>query len=200
MSPASLIRLGGLAAVGAGVLLIISDLADLLIDYENMAEAATTFAFALSSWAFLLGLVLLLGGLVALYVYQSEEAGVLGLGGFVVAFLGTALGIGAAWVGTFIEPFIAVQAPQLLEVEESPGGFLVSFIILSVGWLLFAIATLRAAVFPRWAAILLVVGVVITFLPIPLSGIVFSAAVIWLGLVLFTGRGVAPGEQSRRVR
>ena len=44
-------------------------------------------------WAglFLLTTVLLLLGLVGLYSYQSEAAGVLGLAGFLAAFLGTAL-------------------------------------------------------------------------------------------------------------
>ncbi len=65
---------------------------------------------------------------------------------------------------------------------------------------MFGIATLRAGVFPRWAAILLMVGAVLSFFPVPLTGIVLSAAVIWLGSILLTGRGVAPGEQPQRVR
>ena len=74
---------------------IIGDLVGLSVYFEDMAVAATTFSYALAFWLYMLGSVLLLGGLVAVYVYQSEEAGLLGVLGFVVAFLGTALAVGA---------------------------------------------------------------------------------------------------------
>jgi hypothetical protein len=48
--------------------------------------------------------VLLQIGLVGLYVRQSEAAGIFGLLGFVVAFLGTALAVGAIWSQLFIVP------------------------------------------------------------------------------------------------
>src|SRR5215208_2839318 len=200
MSPSNLLRLGGLAAVGAGVLTIIGDLVGLGVYFKDMAVAATTFSFALSFWLYMLGSVLLLGGLVAVYVYHSEEAVLLGVVGFVVAFLGTALIVGAEWAQVFVAPLLAANAPQFFELG-APGGLLVTFITLGVGWLLFGIATLRAGVFPRWAVILLTVGAVLSFFPVPLSSIVLSAAVIWLGFILLTGRGLASGEQPhQRVR
>src|SRR5215208_3202159 len=63
MSPSNLLRLGGLAAVGAGVLTIIGDLVGLGVYFEDMAVAATTFSFALTFWLYMLGSVLLLGGI-----------------------------------------------------------------------------------------------------------------------------------------
>ncbi len=192
MSTSDLFRLGGLAAVGAGVLAIIGDLVGLTGYFEDMAAAATTFSFALTFWLYLLSSILVMGGLVALYVYQSEEAGILGGVGFLVAFLGTALLVGATWAQVFLGPYIAVEAPEVFELE--PPGFLLTFMTLAVGWLLFGIATLRAGVFPRWAAILLMIGAVLSFFPVPLTGIVLSGAVIWLGFILVTGRGVAPSE------
>ena len=99
----------------------------------------------------------------------------------------------------FIGPLLAVNAPQISELGPTT-RLVLTFITLGVGWLLFGIATLRGGVFPRWLAILLMVGAVLSFFPVPLSGIVLSAAVIWLGFVLVTGRGVEPGEQPRRVR
>ncbi len=197
MSPSDLLRLGGLAAVGAGVLPIIGDLVGLTVYFENMAVAATTFSFALTFWLYMLGSVLLLAGLVALYVYQSEETGILGLVGFVVAFLGTALVVGATWAQVFLGPYIAVEAPELFELE--PPGFLLTFTTLAVGWLLFGLATLRAGVYPRWAAILLMVGGAIAFLPLPLRGIIFFGTVAYLGFLLFTGQ-VGADEQPSRVR
>ena len=181
------------------MLTIIGELVGLGVYFQDMAVAATTFSFALTFWLYMLSAVLLLGGLVAVYVYQSEAAGILGVVGFVVAFLGTALLIGATWSQVFIAPLVAVNAPQILELGP-PTGVLLTFITSGVGWLLFGIATLRAGVFPRWAAILLMVGAVLSFFPVPLSAIVLSAAVIWLGFGLVTGRGVALGEQPQRVR
>jgi len=60
------------------------------------------------------------------------------------------------------------------------------------------VATLRANVYPRWAAVLLIVGGVIFFLPVPLRGIIFSVSVAYLGFMLFTGQ-VRSDEQPSRV-
>ena len=79
------------------MLTLIGELVGLGVYFEDVAVAAATFSYALTFWLYMLGAVLLLGGLVALYVYQSEEAGILGVVGFVVAFLGTALAVGANW-------------------------------------------------------------------------------------------------------
>jgi hypothetical protein len=59
-------------------------------------------------------------------------------------------------------------------------------------------ATLRARTYPRWAAVLLMIGGVVAFVPVPLAGTVFSVAIAWLGLVLFTG-GSGPAERPSRV-
>lgn len=97
MSSSDLIRRGGLAAVLGGVLFVINDLlSSLVLDYENFSQTASTGTYIFFSLLFLLGAVLLLGGLVGLYAYQSESAGPLGFAGFAMAFLGTALMIGAS--------------------------------------------------------------------------------------------------------
>lgn len=121
---------------------------------------------------YLLGTVLLLLGLVGLYSSQSEPAGFLGLLGFLVAFLGTALVSGALWFELFITPSLAVEAPDLAEAELGLVGFAIPFLLVVVGWVLFGAATLRARVYPRLAAALLIVGAVASLVPIPLSGVV----------------------------
>jgi drug/metabolite transporter (DMT)-like permease len=202
MSSSNLIRWAGLAAILAGVLLVVADLLNLAIgfdDDEPFSESATTGIYALQSWANLLGAVLLLIGLVGLYARQSETAGPLGLAGFLVAFLGTALVTGLIWASLFIVPNLAVEVPAFLdEGEGPPPGFFLSLITFALGWLLFGIATLRARVFPRAAAILLMIGAVIAALPLPFTGIVLAIAMAWLGFALFTGRE-APAEQPSRV-
>ena len=197
MSSSSLIRWAGLAAVLSGVSSVIGDLLGLTVDLES-AESAATTPYVLIFVLYLLGTVLLLLGLVGLYAGQSEAAGVLGLVVFLVAFLGTALFSGAVWFELFITPSLAAEAPELAEAELGLAGFVVSFLLVVLGWLLFGAATLRARVYPRPAAVLLIVGALISFAPVPLSGIVLSVAVAWLGFVLFTGRG-GPAEQPSRV-
>ncbi len=74
-----------------------------------------------------------------------------------------------------------------------------SYVLAALGWLLFGVATLRARVYPRVAAILLIVGAVLLGLPLAGSEIVLAVAVAWLGFALFTGRA-AQTEQPGRVR
>ena len=202
MSASNLIRLSGLAAVLAGVLFAISDLVgSLVLDFENFSETATTGTYAVMSVLFLVAAVLLPLGLVGLYAHQSEATGTLGLVAFVVAFVGSILVAGAFWTQAFVAPPLAEVAPEFL--DEEPGGrldlgFFLSFSLVALGWLLFGIATLRAKVYPRWAAILLMIGAVLTFLPLPLTGIVFAVAVAVLGVLLFMGM-VPSAERPSRV-
>lgn len=203
MSSAALTRWGGLAALAGGALVGITGLLGLVaLDYENFGETARTGAYAFTSLLYLLGVILVLGGLVGLYAGQSEAAGALGLLGFLVAFLGTALVVGAAWFEAFAARTLALAVPRFF--EEDPGGWLgwglgLAYVLAALGWLLLGVATLRARVYPRVAAILLVVGAVLLGVPLPGAEIVLAVAVAWMGLALFTGRG-APTERPERVR
>jgi hypothetical protein len=141
--------------------------------------------------------MLLLVGLVGLYVGQSEAADLFGLVGFLVSFLGNALVAGAVWEATFVVPWLAREAPELL--DEGPTGwwlafgFVLSYTLAGAGVILFGVAAIRARVFPRAAAVLLTMGVVSVavwnFLPLPLPDVLLGAAVVWLGLALFRGGG-----------
>ena len=201
MSSSNLISLSGLATVAAGVLLTIGDLLIFATETENLSEWRETTPYVFAWLLYLLGGVLLLAGLVGLYVRQSEAAGILGFVGFLVAFSGTVLALGAVWGQLFVAPLLAVQAPGALDTEPTGTlavGFTLTFLIIfPLGWLLFGVATLRAQVYPRAAAILLIIGAVVGFLPIPLTEIVLNVAVARLGFVLFTGRGEAAQQPSR---
>ena len=201
MPSSELTRWSGLAAILAGVLLSIGALLNIATETENLSESATTAPYALTWLLYLLGGVLLLLGLVGLYARQSEAAGILGLVGFLVAFLGTALLVGSAWFRLFVAPFLAVEAPRALDAEPTGMmalGFVLSFVVFStLGWILFGVGTPRAGVYPRAAAILLIAGVLINFLPTHFTEFVFNVAVAWLGFVLFTGQGVAAQRPAR---
>ncbi|HEX2097736.1 MAG TPA: hypothetical protein VHF46_01590 [Rubrobacteraceae bacterium] len=197
MLSSKLIRWGGLAAMLAGVLLVVAALLDLAVDPdEPVSVMVTRGVYAFQSAVNLLAVVLLLIGLVGLYARQSEAAGLLGLVGFLVAFLGTALATGFHWATLFIVPSVAVVAPGFVN-EGPPPGFFLMFITFAVGWLLFGVATLRAHVYPRAAAILLIGGVVFSLLPLPSVDIVLAVAVAWMGYVLFMERDAAAEPTSR---
>ncbi len=209
MIPANVVRSGGLAAVLAGVLLVIGEILHSTIDFKNFSQAALTGTYTLGALLFLLSNVLLLVGLVGLYARQSEAAGLLGMVGFLVALVGTGLAIGVSWEEVFVPPALAqliqsdpaVADPALLDAGPPAWvnfGFVLSFALFALGWLLFGVATLRARVYPRAAAIVLIVGAVLAFFPLPFSTVVFAAAVSWMGFALLTGRGVT-AEQSARV-
>ena len=115
--------LGGLAAIVGGLLFVVAAIVGLsLVDFENFAIAAATGSYILFALLSLLGAILVLGGLVGLYARQSEQAGPLGLLGFLVTFLGMALVVGASWASTFTEPALAQVAPELL-AQDPQGGW-----------------------------------------------------------------------------
>jgi hypothetical protein len=210
MSFPSLVRLGGLAAVVAAVLLLTAGIIDVYnIDAYRTAELnreyLTTGTHAFQSALRLIAFGLLLPlGLVGLYVRQSEAAGPLGLLGFVVALAGTVLVSGFAWVDTFVAPELATSAPGFIESGPPPGRAL-SLVVFGVGRVLFGLASLVGRVYPSPAAALLIVGAVIvtvlslTLLPVPLGGLPFEAAVAWLGVALLTGWGGSLSGQPSRV-
>ncbi len=150
-------------------------------------------------WAavFLVGLVSALGGLVAIYVRQAEAAGALGLVGFGVAFLGTALSVGVAWTPTvFAVPSLAVGARGYPDVAWV--GLAIAF----VGWTILGVAAARGGVLPRVPAVLLVVGGALSCLAfVGLPGtLVLDMAIAWMGLALLTGRAAAPARGTAGVQ
>jgi hypothetical protein len=74
-----------------------------------------------------------------------------------------------------------------------------SFALGAVGWLLFGLVSLRARVYPRAAAAMLMVGAALTIAPLPISGVVLEVAIAWLGLVLFSQMETS-AQKSERVK
>ena len=197
MPSSSLIRLAGLAAVLSGASSVTGDFLSLVVDLESAESVG-------SHGPLRLRLLAVPARHDATFARPSRplrqpvgSGGRPGARGFLVAFLGTALISGALWFELFITPSLATEAPELAEAELGLVGFILSFLLVIVGWFLFGVATLSARIYPRWAAVLLIVGAAVSFVPIPLSGIVLSVAVAWLGFVLFTGRGMSSEQPSR---
>jgi hypothetical protein len=182
------VRLGGLAALAAGVLLFISELVRLYIDFFD--PGAYQSIFAIDPWLGVLLGVLLQLGLVGLYVPRANVVGVLGAVGFFLAFVGAWLTTGSSFVDAFTKPGLFPSG----EPEEFFGPLLLFGLTFVLGWVLVGVAMFRSWAYPRGAVILLVAGVLILLLPLPLYGVIFAVALVWIGYILFTeSEGEVPG-------
>ena len=167
------------------------------------AEVARTTAWRIAHSLHFVGATLALLGLVGLYARQSRQAGRLGLVGFVVAFIGTAMFVGTGMITAFVWPMLAQHAPAV--VEHDGAMFTLPALIalaltaagVSVGYVLFGIATLRAGILPRTGTLLLVVGAVLGMAPpqplgpmpwagLVLGGVMFGGGSAWLGYALWS--------------
>lgn len=106
------------------------------------------------------------------------------------------LSMGASFVDAFAKPVVwPWEDPEYFERTVAALAIFAPGFVL--GWVLFGVATHRARVYPRASAMLLIAGALILLLPLPLGGLVFAAALAWMGYVLFTGRD---GEVSQPTR
>jgi len=195
MSTAKLIRWSGLALMLGGIAFAVR-----LITHPPGETAQYAF-YPLWVPSHLIGsiaLILISLGLVGLYLRQSEKVGRLGFIGFILAFAGVTLTAGALiYLSVVLVPFLAVQGLDSLVDPKGP-LFASSAAQLAVGLpglslllgvLLFAIATLRARVIPRWGAWLVILAiplgiVAVVFVGTSLQGILQALAGSVLGLGL----------------
>ena len=164
--------------------------------------------------------VLGLIGLTGLYARQANEAGWLGLAGYLLFGLFYALTLPFVFAQALILPHLATTAPAFVEswlgiinpespVEMNLGAlpvlyWLAGFAGYMLGGLLFGIATFRAGVLPRWAAGLLAVAgplgpVAVALLPHALeryAGMPLGLALVWLGYALFSERREQASEPA----
>jgi hypothetical protein len=192
------VRWYGWAAVVGGVLFAASDfVARLAAPLDGPeGEAAKMGVYAVWSALSLLALALLQVALRGLYSTLRETAGTLGWVGFFLASMGIAFAFLIVSVYAFVALPVTPDDPELLQAGP-PAMFLLYFPLFSAGWVLLGAALLRSPIYPHQAALLLVAGAVLALHPNPLTTVIFSAAVAWLGLALVLG-DAPPDEQSRR--
>jgi hypothetical protein len=158
---------------------------------DDVSEVAGSGRFTVATATALIALILLGLALVSLYLQQHDALGPFGTAAFVLALVGTMLAAGGAWDQVFTVPYLANEAPAVLDAETSGSllaGFFVSFALLAAGWALFAIATRRAGVLPRRGSTVLLVGAVLAFLPAPTA---LRLLVLTIGAALLA-RAAAP--------
>jgi hypothetical protein len=194
-SSSTLLQSGGLAAALGGTLVTVFDL--LLLVSTSLASGPGGFGGAANRTLFIVSLLaqlsqaLLALGLVGLYVRQSEAAGIIGLISFLMAFPGMVLGLG---------------------IEDVPGW---AAPLAYLGLALFGVVTLQASIYPRTAAILLIISAAIAGLFSPLiitltigldsslayvgasAVIIFNVVITWLGYILFKEEGEEASQTTR---
>ena len=169
---------GGWAAMIGGSAMAVSLLMDwLVVPHEQLGvEAFLTSSYLVSSGLRLLSLVLLPWALIGIYGRQSRSAGAFGLLAFALVFLGATLTVGNAWAEVFVWPTLAQAAPGMMSgsvADMSPylvAGLNVSFPLFGLGLILFGAATFWAGVYPRWAAVLLILSIPVTMFLDPTPG------------------------------
>jgi len=189
------VRLGGFAAILAGVLLIISDLLRLYIN--NLASSDVLMSiFFVDGWIGVLLAVVVQLGLVGLYAPQARAAGILGLIGLVLASIGIELTMGASFSFPFNRPIVWPWETE--EYWEEPLAALLVFgLSFVLGCVLLGVAMLKSRAYPRAATALFIVGALILLTPLALSDVIFAVAVAWLGYAIYTERSEeAPQPKS----
>jgi hypothetical protein len=194
---------GAWAAMAGGSALIVSFLMEwLVVPHERLgSEAFLTNSHLWASGLRLLGMVLLVWGLIGIYGPQSRAAGTFGLWTFAFVFLSTALATGNTWAEVFVWPTLAQAAPGMMSgVATDMSSYLlvglqVSFPLFGLGLILFGVATFRAGVYPRWAAVLLIVSIPVTMFLDPTPG-TFEESI---GQILLGISVAALGWHARRM-
>jgi len=176
---------GSALALVAGALLMGAAIA--------MVSPSGQFPTSLVSTMLLVASILITLALPGMYARQSKAAGWLGLVGHVLLEVGMVFVIVYAAAPLF--------NPEIKGLGESVAAFLLGIALL-LGLVLTAIATLRAAVYPRWSGILLLAAsagflfdfFVAEYLP-PIAGqlgnaifgMLFAFAFAWIGISIWMG-------------
>jgi hypothetical protein len=193
MSSSTLYRFSGVALIIGGGLAIIGQL--LLIT----ADPGTSLWIP-GTWLALAGTLVVILGLPGLYFKQIDRAGLLGMIGFVLSFVGFLFLVGVQTFDAFVSPTLAAGAATKSLADESAFLPLFAFelfcgLLLIIGPILFGIATIRAGVLQRWAAIILIVGSVASIVTVALhnwneiSGAILYLAFACFGFLLLSKQG-----------
>ena len=205
ITASSLIRWAGLSAMVAGIFFVVVG----IFHPPNVFSSVTTTQWAIVHYLATAMCLFALLGIAGLYARQAENAGWLGLGGYLLFSLFWALTLPFVFAETFFLPQLTTVAPTFVEsflgiFNGSPGEmdlgalaavYKVAGVMLILGGLLFGIATFRAGILSRWAAGLLAVACALTpaagLLPLELQpkvAIPVGIALAWLGYALWSER------------
>jgi hypothetical protein len=206
MSDSPLSRFAAPIAIVAGALVVVTRLVvALTVPTEvGLLEAyVLTATHAITSVVSIVAYALLVLALVAAYDREARPAGTLGVVALGAAIVGTVFMAGDWWYEAFAVPRTAEVAPEVMDTFVGGrllmGGVL-SFALFGLGWVLFGIASLRARVFPAAISVAILVGGLLSGVPIGVpyltGGVILGVAIVWLGawMLRTTPAAIAAGE------
>lgn len=191
MSTTTISRLSGLALISGGLLFALGNLLHPL-DHSLASQTAPTWALA--HLTFVVGGIVMLLGLPTVHAYQAGRAGVFGLISYALLTVGIVGLVPSGYFEAYVVP--AVGSAGQAAVEQGAGGTFSAILgmVYLFGSLLFGFVTFRARVFPRPAALLIVLAAVgmalLGALPGKLGGAMIIAGTVLWGLA-FAWIGVA---------
>ena len=176
MNKSILWRTGALSLIVGAVLVTF---ANLLAPQGDVREAVSTAAYYPASITNLVGGLVLMSAWPVIYLYQRKESGRAGFIGFVmVSLFGMALTVGFPTILLLIYPWLSHLNITSRTLNTGPNifnfFFAVSSGLVSVGGIIFGIATIRANVFTRQLGIAFIVlsvaSAILGFLSLPGGG------------------------------
>lgn len=219
MSQRTLYRIAAVTLVVGAVL---TAAGNLLAPQGGARAAVASGMYYPVALATLVGGLLVMGSWPAVYLRQRAESGVLGFVGMVAVFAaGMLLSVGFPLILLLIYPWIATMNVANKVLNEGPGAFNIFFALVSaivtLGGVLFGVATIRARVFSRRLGIsfiiLAVASFVLGFLSLPGGGgihmswwwgttgtfgvLAYMVPLAWYGIELFQNAGAGAVEHTR---
>jgi hypothetical protein len=207
----NLIRVAGLSAVLAGVCYVGVG----LFHPANVPSSVTTTRWAAAHVLMCATCFFGLLGMAGLYARQAVKAGWLGLVGFVMVSSWLVLVMGFSFVEAFVLPQAGTVTPAFVEgwmgmfngtpstvnLGALPTLWTLTAPLYILGGLSFGIATFRARILPRGAALLLAAGTAVapvagllSLEAMPKIAIPVGLALAWFGCALFTERRTSPAQ------
>lgn len=205
ITTSKLLRWAGLSAIVAGTIFAVIQ----PIHPPDVIASVTTSKFIIITSFKTIMSIFGLFGIAGLYARQVKQTGWLGLAGYVLLTIFYAVQMCFSFAEPLILPLLVPVAPKFVEsvmgMSSGAGGpmnlgaFAVIFNILPVlyllGLLLFGIATFRAHILPRWAAVLFALSgplaIIMSQLPHQIArfaAVPMGIALVWLGYALFSER------------
>jgi hypothetical protein len=180
------------------------------LDHSVASQASPTWVAA--HLIFGIGAAIAAIGLPGICAWQAHRVGWLGIVGHVMASLGLILVLPGAYFEAFVARTVGVDMTQAIQAGgagtfDAIGGFL----FLLLGQLILAIALLRARVFPRAPAVLLILGVLDLVVSGSSESRLFGALIIagtvvlglawsWLGAALLMQTRAASASVAEHTR
>jgi len=175
MTTLQLYRLSGLALVIGAVLSAVSTIVSAVaFPDSNDVAAATNPLNILLSLVGVVGTMLALFGLPAMYARAAREGGVLWLVGMVlIAITGMLFGVFLGLMSAIVFPVLASQATDLFS-QGPPPSFFALFIVANVanvfGALLMAIPMIKRGIYARWCGYLMLAEAALAIINFVASG------------------------------